>query len=68
MFLVVRRYRKNKSKLAEPEGVGGWHWNNQQPGPLGIKHRWWVLLLIILNIIGVILVKPAAAHQVARKM
>ena len=35
-------------------------------GPLGIKHRWWVLLLIVLNIIGAILVKPVQPHiQVA---
>ncbi len=35
-------------------------------GPLGIKHRYWVLLFIVLNIIGVILVKPVQPHiQVA---
>jgi F-type H+-transporting ATPase subunit a len=35
-------------------------------GPLGIKHRWWVFLFIVLNIIGIILVKPVQPHiQVA---
>lgn len=36
------------------------------PGPLGIRHRWWVLLFIILNIIAVALVAPVSPHiQVA---
>jgi len=35
-------------------------------GPLGIKHRWWVLLFILLNVIGLVLVKPVRPHiQVA---
>lgn len=35
-------------------------------GPLGIRHRWWVLLFIILNIVAVIFVKPVQPHiQVA---
>ncbi|MBI4928236.1 MAG: F0F1 ATP synthase subunit A [Anaerolineae bacterium] len=35
-------------------------------GPLGIKHRWWVLLFIVLNIILVFFVKPVQPHiQVA---
>ncbi len=35
-------------------------------GPLGIKHRWWVLLLIILNIVSVSFIAPVLPHiQVA---
>jgi F-type H+-transporting ATPase subunit a len=35
-------------------------------GPLGIKHRWWVLLFIILNVVAVSLVQPVLPHiQVA---
>ena len=35
-------------------------------GPLGIKHRWWVLLFIILNIVSVVLIAPVLPHiQVA---
>ncbi|GAP05821.1 MAG TPA: F0F1 ATP synthase subunit A [Anaerolinea thermolimosa] len=35
-------------------------------GPLGIRHRWWVLLFIVLNILSVFLIAPVRPHiQVA---